>query len=107
MTCKHPTCNGKCRRVKKRAISKRSKKMADQMKVYNQRRRKFLIANPVCAVTGEPSTEIHHKAGRIGRLLLEESLWLAVSRRGHTWIEEHPKEAKELGYSQSRLKKSA
>jgi hypothetical protein len=88
-------------------IRKVSKKQSRLLHVYRQRRRKFLIANPVCAVTGEPSTEIHHKAGRIGRLLLDESLWLAVSRRGHTWIEEHPKEARELGYSQSRLKKSA
>jgi hypothetical protein len=104
MTCKHPTCNGKCRRVKKRAISKRSKKMADQMKVYNQRRRKFLIANPVCAVLicDNWSTDVHHKMGR-GKYLLDETTWMPVCRTCHAQIENNPEWAKSMGYSLSRL----
>ena len=48
------------------------------------------------------STDVHHMKGRIGPLLTDTKFFLAVCRSCHTWIEEHPKEAKELGYSISR-----
>jgi hypothetical protein len=41
--------------------------------------------------------------GRIGNLLTDETKFLAVCRACHDWIETHPKEAKELGYSISRI----
>jgi hypothetical protein len=41
--------------------------------------------------------------GRIGNLLTDPKYFLAVCRQCHNWIEEHPKEAKELGYSVSRI----
>jgi hypothetical protein len=41
--------------------------------------------------------------GRIGNLLTDTSHFLAVCRQCHSWIEEHPTEAKELGFSKSRL----
>jgi len=34
------------------------------------------------------------------------STWLAVCRNCHRWIEENPVEAKELGFSRSRLNES-
>ena len=48
--------------------------------------------------------EVHHKRGRIGDLLLDETHWLAVSRKGHVKIEMNPRWAKEMGFSESRLK---
>jgi hypothetical protein len=107
--CKHPCCGQVCRKIKlKKArtpIKKRSEKMTRIMEIYKRKRVAFLRENPVCVVTGKPSTEIHHGKGRIGRDLLNESFWKAVSREGHTWIEEHPEEAKRLGFSYSRLSK--
>jgi hypothetical protein len=103
--CNHPTCQGgKCRRLKAKPISKRSKAMADQMKIYNQRRRKFLIEWYLCdVVTCENhSTEIHHKKGR-GKYLLDETTWMAVCRVCHAQIENNPEWAKAKGYSLSRL----
>jgi hypothetical protein len=110
--CKHPTCkDGICRREKKEKkpykIKPRSKKMDKQMKEYNQKREAFLRANPICVVTGEKATEIHHSAGRIGKMLLDETYWKPVSRKGHIHIEENPDWAKERGYSISRLSKRA
>lgn len=115
--CNHPTCEGACRKVREKKprkplkrtvrIAPRSKKMVRAMEIYNRRRKAFLKANPVCAVTGQPATEVHHKAGRIGPLLLDESLWLPVSRWAHRMIEENPEWAKENGYSVSRLNKRA
>lgn len=109
--CKHPCCGETCRKKKERKkakpIRKRSKKMSRAMELYNLKRIAFLKENPVCPITGEPTTDIHHKAGRIGKLLLDKTLWLAVSRRGHIIIEENPDWAKEMGYSVSRLNKRA
>lgn len=70
--------------------------------------------NKICPVTNQPTTDIHHKMGRVGfadswarinniPLLLDERFWLAVSRDGHRQIEENPAWAKEQGYSLSRL----
>ena len=61
--------------------------------------------NSICPVTGEKTTEIHHKKGRVGSLFLNTKFWLGVSRKGHKKIEENPEWAKKEGYSLSRLSK--
>jgi hypothetical protein len=43
--------------------------------------------------------------GRSGELLMDSRFFVAVCRNCHEWIENHPVEAKELGYSISRLAK--
>jgi hypothetical protein len=83
-------------------------------------RREFLgkPENKICPVTKQPTTEVHHKCGRRHDqyadewarennicLLIDVRFFLAVSRDGHEWIEANPTEAKELGYSVSRLEK--
>jgi len=70
--------------------------------------------NKICPITKQPTTELHHKMGRVGfadewarlnniSLLIDVRYFLAVSRNGHRWIEENPAEAKEMGYSADRL----
>lgn len=77
--------------------------MEIRLKTYSIMRREFLKANPKCAVfPWKDATEIHHKKGR-GKYLNDPTTWLAVSREGHQWIEIHPVEAKEKGWSESRL----
>lgn len=44
------------------------------------------------------ATELHHKKGRIGKLLLHVPFWLAVSRKGHQWIHDNPKESYKKGW---------
>jgi hypothetical protein len=90
--------------VKKIAkIKPRSKKMDKNMVIYNKLRKQFLKDNPICPVTGEPATDIHHKRGRLGKLLLDQKFWLAVSRKGHKAIEANPEWAKKMGFSENRL----
>lgn len=48
------------------------------------------------------ATEVHHKAGRIGKLLNYVPYWLAVSRNGHEWINANPKKALALGFNLPR-----
>ena len=42
--------------------------------------------------------QIHHKAGRKGRLLNYVPYWLAVSDPGHKWIHANPKKAYQLNF---------
>ena len=88
-------------------ISPRSPKRKAAERTYLLRNREFTAAHPICQahLTGctTYTTEVHHKAGRVGDLLLDESLWLAVCRSCHAWIELNPLEAKEKGFSINRL----
>ena len=86
--------------LKRTKINPRSKKREAENKVYLMLREKFLRDNPICAVFPlMDSTEVHHTYSGKDRdkyFLIVET-WLAVSRKGHKWIHDNPKEARELG----------
>lgn len=86
---------------------------------YRSKRRKFMFKkeNKICPVslyfmndktlTAEEqldwsrnlkTTEVHHKAGRVGKLLLYVPYWLAVSRKGHTFIHDNPEFSHQKGW---------
>lgn len=75
--------------------------------VYSQMRTDFLRMTKECEAkvneycTNKPET-IHHKRGR-GKYLLAPETWLPCCMSCHVWIENHPKESKERGFSESRL----
>lgn len=83
-------------------IKPRSDKRAKQEKEYRTLCEVFLKGK-ICPITGEPATEVHHKKGRIGKLLTDVRFFLGVTRKGHKYIEEHPEWAKKMGYSLDRL----
>jgi hypothetical protein len=74
--------------------------------LYSKVRKDFLIKNPYCRAKLQGcsaiATDVHHKKGR-GLYYLDQNTWLPLCRACHQWIELHPKEAKELGFSDSRL----
>lgn len=84
----------------------KSDKRAVLDQLYSVSRQQFLSRNPFCKARLDGctahATDIHHKAGR-SKKYLDVLTWLAVCRTCHQWIELHPKEAKELGYSISRI----
>lgn len=86
----------------KSKIAPRSKKRIAQDIVYSKLRKVFLNKpeNKVCPITGEPTTEIHHKWSGKDRdkYYLQVDTWLAVSRNGHIWIHQFSKEARLLGF---------
>ena len=90
---------------KVKPIAKLSKKKKQEMAVYLKLRADFLnkLENKICPITKEPTTDVHHKKGRVGKLFLETKYWLAVSRKGHQKIELNPEWAKENNYSLNRL----
>jgi hypothetical protein len=92
---------------KPKSISPVSKKRQGEMDTYSKLREAFLVVKSHCEAklvgcTGK-STDVHHKQGRTGDNYLKVGTWLSVCRTCHKFIEENPKEAKELGFSNTRL----
>ncbi len=76
-------------------LTRRSTSYSKRVRQYRKQAKDFLRRNTRCAVfPGQPATQIHHRHGRLGRLLLDERFWLAVSAEGHAWIHDHPAEAR-------------
>lgn len=81
-------------------------KRAKQEREYAKLRRQFLDANPWCQYPlecGEPATEVHHRKGRVGALLLNMLHWSALCHDHHRYVTEHPQHAYELGISERRV----
>ena len=90
---------------KQKAIPKVSDKRKIENLKYSALRIEFLgkKENRICPITKKPTTDIHHKKGRVGSLLLDTRFWVALSREGHRFVEENPIWAKENGYSLDRI----
>lgn len=100
-------CSPSCKSKDKEAVKKaKIKPKSDKRKVkdlqYYALRKIFLEKpeNRICPITGFETTEIHHKYSGKDRdkYYLVTETWLAVSREGHNWIHENPKEAREKRY---------
>lgn len=83
-------------------IRKVSEKRAKKDKLYSVLRKLFLAdsKNQYCKITGQQTIEVHHTFSGKDRdkYYLDTTTWMAVSRAGHNWIHDNPKEARELGY---------
>lgn len=92
-------------------IKKVSDKQEEKNKEYKIIRDKFINENPICQANinnsktrcAKISTDCHHVSGRVGDLYLDINNFLALCRNCHSYIEKHPIEAKELGFSKNRL----
>jgi hypothetical protein len=115
-TGKCASCNALDRRLDRakavdvKPIKKVSKALAKEREIYARLRQKFLL-NKWCALHGRNCipTEIHHAAGREGvnekgtPRLLDVENFIPLCSEAHRYIEEHPKWAKENGFSESRI----
>lgn len=105
--CKHPTCGDQCRRPARKYIRQVSDKRMEQLKNYSGEVKAYKKKNNNCEVRlqgcSKLTTDVHHMKGRLGSNLMDQRYWIAVCRNCHRWIEEHPKSAKKLGFSSSRL----
>lgn len=88
-------------------ISIRSVKRQAEEKLYLKKKKEYLTEHIRCEVKkcNKVSEDVHHKKGRVGKLLYDERYFLAVCRDHHREIEINPVSAKENGYSESRLTK--
>ena len=90
--------------VRYRSVNPISDKRRKERREYIRRKNLFLAANLWCAwgLAQVPpqmirSSQVHHKYGRIKRLLLWEPGWLAVSQQGSLWIHGNIVAARALG----------
>lgn len=80
------------------------KRTRSQQESYYKRRVREWKKDKDCALIGQhgpcngPLT-CHHQKGRIGDLLLDEKYWLPVCAWHHFYIERHPQESYEKGWS--------
>lgn len=93
----------------KKPISKFSDKKLQELKEYRKERDKYIKENTICEAKlsncTHIATDIHHKAGRIGKLLCDTKYFISLCRSCHSFIEVNPKFAKEQGFSVNRLDK--
>ena len=86
-------------------MKKVSDKQARLNLEYSKIRRDFLADKEICHAKLHcctlKTTDVHHMKGR-GKYLLDTNTWLSVCRSCHNWIEVHPEESKELGFSISK-----
>ncbi len=91
-------------------IAKLSDKRKIQEAQYQKLRLEFLNVHQKCEIKANSNctvfaTECHHSKGRIGLLLTDVKYFIAGCRNCHQWAETHPNEAKEKGWSVTRLNK--
>lgn len=111
-SCKHASCGEVCKYPPKKKkkfyrIRHTAVKRAVEKKDYLELRISYLRTHKMCECgCGRWATEIHHKKGKIGKLLTDTRFFLAVCRRCHRRIGDEPQWAIEMGYSISRHKKT-
>jgi hypothetical protein len=94
---------------KKESRSYRIKNVSDkklvELKEYRVVRDRYLADNKVCEHPDckNPSEDLHHAKGRVGKLLTDVRYFKALCRKCHRWVEENPEQSKEIGLSLSRL----
>jgi hypothetical protein len=85
----------------KKPIRKVSKKRAIEIREYLEKKAKYLQIFPICQAKGcgKPSTDLHHRQGRNGSKLTDETLFMALCFDHHEYYTEHSAEAIEDGIS--------
>lgn len=96
--------------VPRKTPNKVSPKREEENKAYSELRGIFLMNHPYCEIKAnefcaQSATTVHHSAGRVGVLFLDVTKWKGACMNCHSYCEQHPKEAKERGWSSSRLEK--
>lgn len=85
----------------RKRINPASARARERHAQYSTARRKFLKDHPVCQVKfdgcSKVATEVHHKNGRRGKRLTDESGFVASCRACHAHIHNHPDQARKRG----------
>jgi hypothetical protein len=94
--------------TKAKPIAPRSQKRSKEERLYSAKRVLFLLDFPMCqaniqGVCKGQASEVHHKKGRIGNDLLDETNWLALCHNCHEYVERERTWAMEKGYSIKRI----
>lgn len=97
-------CSTECRKVFEvdnptKEINKVSEKRTKEEKIYYAKKLVYMTNNSLCECgCGKSAEDLHHKNGRVGKMLYNEFYFMAVTRKCHDWIHLNPKEAREKGW---------
>lgn len=88
-----------------------SPKREREQRIYAKLRKEFLANNPICQVRyccyGDPASDCHHAAGRIGSLYLDMEYFVAACRKCHNHIHAFPGWARFHGWLRKKSEKSS
>lgn len=103
----HNAAIRKAQRVKTKVVvpvKKITEKRAKQNREYLEMREQFLEQYPICQCVDcfNPSTQIHHRAGKANSLLTDPENFFAICDDCHKRITEHSAQAIKDGYSKLR-----
>lgn len=83
-------------------IKKMSASRAVEARTYAKRKKAFLRTHTNCARCGDwqkpEHRDLHHWAKRVGKLYLEERLWICLCRKCHDWVHKNEREAQDDGW---------
>lgn len=86
---------------KSKSIKLISDKKLEELAIYRPLRDKYLAEHPICEVKGcgRKTTNLHHKKGRIGKLLFDTEYFMACCELCHPQkIHNNPVWSRENGY---------
>ncbi len=97
-------CSPQCAKIVSKANQSRnpikaiSDKEKERLKEYRLVRDEFMRLNSKCQICGKESTDLHHKAGRIGSNLTDVNTFMALCRKCHREVHDNPKHSRENGW---------
>lgn len=87
------------KKKKNKSFRNMSVKREGEYKIYRPLRDKYMKEHPICErCNNAPSNDLHHKAGKIGKMLYDILHFSALCRNCHNWVHDNPKEANEEGW---------
>lgn len=89
----------------RKPISPISDKMKGDLALYRKKRDEYFKEHQVCEYPGCHNKKItlHHKRGKIGKLLTDERYFCSLCLKHHIEVNENPDEALKMGLVGSRL----
>ncbi len=80
-------------------IRRVSKRRAPLLREYSVTAAEFKLAHPICQICEISATDdVHHRRGRVGKLLTDRRYFMAVCRGCHDEIHRNPSGAREAGF---------
>jgi len=85
--------------TQRKKIKHISDKRAEELKIYRHERDKYMAIHVKCECgCGKDSQDLHHKNGRLGKMVYNVYYFMAVTRECHDRIHNNPEWARKKGY---------
>lgn len=88
-------------------IAQFSETRGKENKIYLTLRNVFLENHTNCEANlpgcKKVANQVHHAGGRVGKRLIDVNMFMAFCGSCHTWVNEHPEDAIEMGLAVNRI----